>query len=424
MSKSVAVGIAVGAVVVVAAGYAGATAWAGQKTQARYQDQVAKVQSQYPFLKVGEQRYEKGFFTSTSTMSFQIGCAAADGKPAPTIVVVDTIHHGPLAGGAVAAAVIDSQIGLGGEPGQRVAAMFGGAPLTAHTVVGFAGNYSSVVHSSPAKIPVPEGAELAWQGLDGTFEANADASAVSYRLKSPGLALSDPAHGATVRLAALEMRADAKAVPGSGLLKVGKAEGSLGSMEMTMAPPAGSAAAGKPLSASLGAIRFSNETSVTGDLLGGTGTMSGSGAIDGAKIDKFEMKVSMKRIHAPTYQRLMETMSKANPGCDAAGKAAADPAALLAKLQADLVALLQFNPEFSMDSLAIDYAGQHGEIAYSLAMQGVTAAEAQAPLMPLLIQHGHATASARLPVAWIRQLAQASAARLQGGATPDRRWST
>ena len=418
MNKSVGVGVAIGAVVVVGAAYAGATAWAGQKTQARYQEQVAKVQGQYPFLKVGEQRYQKGFFSSTNTMSFQIGCPSADGKPAPSIVVVDTIHHGPIAGGSIAAAVIDSQIGLGGEPGQRAAAMFGGAPLTAHTVVGFAGNYSSTVHSPAAKIPVPAGAEVAWLGLDGTVEGSADARDVSYRMKSPGLSISDPAHGALIKVSALEMHADQKAINGSGLLKVGKADGSLGAMEMTIAPPAGGASAARPMSAMLTAVKFNSETSVTDDLLGGTGTLSGAGAVDGTKIDKVEMKVSMKRIHAPTYQRLVETMSKANPGCDAAGKAAADPAAMLAKLQADLAALLQFNPEFALDQLAVDYGGQRGELAYAVAMQGVTPSEAQTPLMLLLMQHGHATASARLPVAWIRQLSQASSARLQGTA-PD-----
>lgn len=139
----------VGIVVLAGAAYLGATAWGGQKAEARYHEQMARVQARLPFVRVSEDKYAKGFFTSTSTTTLQFGCPTpADAQPM-TATITSTVHHGPLAGGTLAAAVIDSQLHVSGAGAQQVAAAFGGVPLTVHTVVGFAGNASSSFESRP-----------------------------------------------------------------------------------------------------------------------------------------------------------------------------------------------------------------------------------------------------------------------------------
>lgn len=78
------------------------------------------------------------------------------------------------------------------------------------------------------------------------------------------------------------------------------------------------------------------------------------------------------------------------------------------------MALARHNPEVALDKLGIDHGGRHGELSYSLALQGVTAADAQLPPMALLMTHGRARATMRMPVAWIRQLSQEGSSRMQG----------
>lgn len=44
--------VGLGIVVALAAAYAGATAWSGQKTESRYRERLARLQARAPFLKL------------------------------------------------------------------------------------------------------------------------------------------------------------------------------------------------------------------------------------------------------------------------------------------------------------------------------------------------------------------------------------
>ena len=408
---------AVGAALVLVVGYAGATFWTGKVTEKRHAEQLAMVQGEISAARPVERSYQRGFFTSRSTTSFDIGCPAPDGKAALRVTVTDSIRNGPIAGGTLAAAVIDSQVTLGGSEGERINAMFTGAPLTVHTVVGFGGRYTSTVQSKAATMAVGQGVEVSWQGLDGTVEGQSGTSTFTYVLKSPGIAIADPAHGTKVTLAGLDMRAEGGgAVKGALLLGVGKAQGSLESMTIELKLPATTGPASPPMGASLTGLKFVSDTQVANELLANTATFSGAGMINGAKIDRFEMQASMKRLHAPTYQRLVDKLARAGGDCGGAKDAVA--AQMLETLQGDVMALLQHNPEFALDKLTVDHAGQRGEFAYSVGTQGLTAADAQQPLMATLMKGARFTASMRVPVAWIRRAAAEGGSRLQGAVPP------
>ena len=99
----------VGAVVIVAAAWAGGTAWSGKQAEARYHEQIVRAQARLPFLRVVDEKYSKGFLSSTSITTLQFGCTVAGAEaPATTATITSTIHHGPLAGGTLAGAVVDS----------------------------------------------------------------------------------------------------------------------------------------------------------------------------------------------------------------------------------------------------------------------------------------------------------------------------
>lgn len=405
-----------GVVALLIACYAGATAWSGKQAEARHHEYLSRIQREAPFLRVVGQGYQHGFFTATSTTTFEIGCAPAAGRPAPTVVITSTVHHGPFAEGTVAAAVVETQVTLGGAEGARLVAPFGGPPISARTVVGFGGNATSTVKSGAAKIPLPDGVELVWQGLGGTVESGAGTTTFAYHLTSPGLAIADPAHGLSARMAGLDVQSTGAFIGGASRLSTGKAQGTAQTVELIAAMPLPSGGT-KAVKVSMTGLRFDSDASISGDLMTLVSGFGGAALVDGVRIDRFDLRASMKRLHAPTYERIMGSLANAAPGCAPAGKEPT-PAMLMESLDADLMALARFDPEVALDKLTIDHAGGHGEFSYSFGLSGVTAADAELPRLALLTTRGHAKASMRVPMAWLRKLSQESATRLEGRVPP------
>jgi uncharacterized protein YdgA (DUF945 family) len=278
-------------------------------------------------------------------------------------------------------------------------------------VVGFDGRSRSTLASPAARLPIGQGGELGWQGLSGEVEASRDGRSIGYRLKSAGLTVSDPAKQGAVRFGALAFQGDGQALSAGGPLMVGKVQGTLDTMEV-----AGGSGA-EAVKVVFSGLSFSSATRLDGELLGGTSSFAATGSVGDVKLDKVEMTMSMKRLHAPTYQRLMETVTKEVYRCDAAGQAAA-LAGLQGKVQDDLMAILRHGPEISVDRFAVQSGGLTGELSYAVGLEGVTEADAQLPMPALLMTRAQARAAARLPVAWLRQLSHAGASRIQG-AVPD-----
>ena len=396
--------------------YAGATAWSGKQAEVRYREYLGRIQAEAPFLRVAAQSYRHGFFTATGSTTYEIGCAPAAGGTAPTIVIASTVHHGPFADGSVGAAVVDTQISLGGSEGARLSASFGGPPVSVRTVVAFGGNATSTIKSSAAKIPLSDGVELDWQGLAGTIESGIGTTPFAYHLTSPGLALADTAHGFSARIAGFDVQATGAFIGGASRLSTGKVQGTAQAVELSAAMPLPSGGT-KAVKVSMTGLRFDSEASISGELMTLASGFSGAALVDETRIDRFDMKASMKRLHAPTYERMLNRLANSAPGCAPAGKETT-PAMLIESLDADLMALARFDPEIALDKLTIDHAGGHGEFSYSFGLSGVTAADAELPRLALLTTRGRAKASMRVPMAWLRKLSQEGSARLEGSVPP------
>jgi uncharacterized protein YdgA (DUF945 family) len=402
--------IAVGTALILGAGYLGATAWIGQQTELRYREQVAQAQGRLPFVTLGEQTYKKGFFTSTSSTSLQFGCPSAAGEPPPTATITSVIRHGPIAGGRLAAAAIDSQLHIDARSAdaQRLVAAFGAAgPISSHTIVAFDGSATSVVSSPAAELSLGDAASLKWQGLSGELDSNRDGTSVRYRFKGPGLSFAEPAKQVSLRIGAFDLEGDGQAIRPGGSLMAGQVHGTLDAVELAAAE------AGQVYKVALNGLALTSSTSLEGDLLGGTSSFVGTGSFGETRLDKIDMKMSMKRLHAPTYQHLMDTFSKELYRCGTPGKAP-DLAAIEEKTRADVLALLVYGPEMSLDRFAVESGGRTGELSYAFGVAALSEAEAKQPLSLVLMKHVHARAASRLPVAWLRQLSQAGSARLPG----------
>jgi len=181
--------------------------------------------------------------------------------------------------------------------------------------------------------------------------------------------------------------------PGAGELDVVSFE-----MNATAAPERGL----PPVKMALKQLKASSENTLDKELLSNSTKLSASGVINDVRVDKVELLASVKRLHAPTYQRLIQRfMDTSAAACNM--KQSVSPQVMLAQIQQDFGALLPFNPEYSIDKLAVDIDGKRGELSYSVGINGVTPADAQLPMQALVLTKAQLKGQAKLPLAWVEK---------------------
>lgn len=455
MSKKAVLGVLAAAIAVA---YGGSTWYAGSQVKSRYDSAFEELPKQTALVRVIERQYERGFLGAVSTVTLEIGCAAdataattppatpakpaegeqaeadddeeADAKPPKPlrITIRDTIHHGPIAGGSLAAATIDSELVLDAKTQDDLKKVFGEAkPLTSHTKVGFGGAFTTDLVVAPAKLTEEGKGQFAWQGAQARMEVNAARTQVRYDMTMPGLDFSDARTGTTMKMGKLTAKADMDSSAG-WFLSTGKTEGKLDTLELVVRKTGG------PLGASavpadtppkivttvlLQGLDLLGEASIKDGLYASGGTVKGTGKIGETKIDKFELTSSARRIHAATYKKLADAwmQSSAVNGCGKGGSKAAQAAmqALADQLAPDLKAMAKYSPEAGIDKMVVEIDGKRGEISYMAGMAGVTDEDLQLPGTALLMKRGALKANARLPMKWLEKLAETGA---ESGQTP------
>nr|WP_297352885.1 YdgA family protein [uncultured Caldimonas sp.] len=414
----------VGLVAAAAAAYVGGTFYVGQQVQRELQAQSERLTTQVPFIKITEQQYDKGLFSATRTVTMKFGCergdgaAAAPGRPPQSfeLTLRDHIKHGPLIGGTtLGAASIESELVLPPEAEKVLAQMFDNQkPLTITTLVGFDRNYTSRIESPRARLEGGTGQLFVWQGMQATLRGDAAGEALTYDFNMPGFEVSDTNQGMRVSLTDMRWKGEGRRYGDSLFVMTGKDEGQIGLMEMSMRMPMPATGEARPFLFALTDLKFNSQVNVENDLLTTSTTMLGGGSFGGTKLDKLEMVVSLKRLHAPSYQRLMSNLMKQSFSCEGDGEP--DPQAMMATMQEDLMKLLPHNPEYALDKLAVEYGGKRGEISYAVGVKGVTEADAQMPPMALLMTKGEARADVKLPISWIEELLNQAPVRATGTA--------
>ena len=445
MSKKAVLGTLAAAIAVA---YGGSTWWAGSKVKSSYEAALEELPKQTALVRVIDRKYESGFFGAVSTVTFEFGCAAdtaaaakpADAKPAEPgeedddeeaeaesapfkpvrITVRDTIRHGPIAGGTLAAATIDSELVLDVKAQAEAEKLFGKAkPLTAHTKVAFNGGYATDLTVAPIKLAEEGKGQFTWQGAQMRAEMNGARTQVNYSLAMPGLDLTDTRTGVTLKMGKLAGKADMNKSEG-WILATGKTEARLDSFEFAAPKGLGAGGSGKPLPAVLlQNIDMIADANIKDSLYESIGTIKGTGKVGETKIDKFEMTSGGRRIHAAGYKKLADAwmQSAAINGCGKGGSKASQAAmqALMEQLAPDLKAMAKYNPELGLDKMLVEIGGKRGEISYTAGMVGVTDEDLKDPGMALLMKRGVLKASVRLPMQWIEQIAATGA---ESGQTP------
>ena len=412
MKKAVAAGL--GAVLVLGVAYVGASAWAGHRVHAFYAAEIGQLQAQVPALKI-QQQYDKGLWSATSRVTLQFGC---EPKDVLRLTVIDRIQHGPWVGGtSFAAADIDTELQIDGPAGQELAKMLGGAkPLVAHTVVGFGGGYQSDFSSPAGSLQMGEGQLFNWQGLQARVNGRIEGGPMGYELSMPSIELVDVKQGLQLKFAGLKMTGQAEKGD-SVWLSSGRSEGEIGTIEMSAQAPAGSPSHVQAFALALQRMKFNAETRIEKDLLHTSSSFTASGQVGKTKLDRIELQASLKRLHAPTYVKLMEQLMAGGMTCDEKLREA-NAKAMLQDLQQSLLQMLPHNPEYALDKLVVEFGGKRGEFSSAVGVQGVTAEDLKQPLPMLLMEKAVVKTELKLPVAWIEMMAGEASAQSSGKLPP------
>ncbi|MDM0037444.1 DUF945 family protein [Variovorax sp. J22G21] len=406
--------VAAALVVLVGGAYLGATAYTGHRIAAAYDARVAKLEQQLPFLRVVDRQTDKGLFSSTYSGSVRIGCVpdAAGGKAGKPLLIGfrDQVRHGPLPGFAgFGAAVIESQIVLPDEVPEPLRKYLAGMkPQDIRTAVGYGGDYKTALRLPAGDYALPAG-QLSWPEVHATGSGRLDASASAFEGHLPEIAFrgtdNADAKGLNFKLVNLRWQGANKG-EGNFWLRPGTS-----SMEIERLELLGDSG-GKAISAQVGKIKYLTELGADKDLLNAKATITADATLQiGAdakpiQLDNIEFQESIKRLHGPTLQKVLDASMAELSTCGAGGEPAVDSAARGQEMLRMLAQLLPYAPEISVDKLALSYEGQRGELSYAVSAPGLTAKDIEAPgaLQGKLQQNLVLRADAKLPVAWVEQL--------------------
>lgn len=382
--------------------YPAATWYSGQRIQSVLDEQYADMKS-HPSLKVSERTYERGLFSSTEKVSFEMAMpvAAEDGtlqagEPL-RLSMISQIQHGPLPGfKTVAAAMLDSELVLEGEAGAALRESLGGkAPLVARTVVQFDGGGHSAMSSPAFELELPDGTGQALRiGFSG-FKADIDFSAGmrSYTMKgtADGLSMEDP--NMQIALSGLVFDADQhRLFDDEAWLYVGKQRATVASMKAEAKED------GELGDASFLLERLSYDIDMPGkgeylDIK----ALMGTEVLRVADVDygPAHYDFSVKHLHGRTLMDLYRKLLEISSDPAQLAMQAEDPAALFAPLAGPAMTLLAHDPEFSIDR--ISFTSPHGTASLSahVNLKGIEPDELNNPMM--LLAKINAAAEASLP---------------------------
>lgn len=401
---------AAAAVVLLGVAVVGGAAVTGMQARKKLQELPAAWQAQWPLMKVTSQKYERGLFSATNLVTLEFGCKAGS-DPASAITIQQRIKHGPLPGfSSLGAAVIDTELLVPEAERKQVAELIGDkSPLTVHTVVGFGGSTKTQFFIPAINYKAPAGGQVKWQGLSGEVNQSS-AGGVHYDLASPGfsVAAKDEKMAFAMNFNSLRMHGDLADGQGSIWLRPGTGVVELVSFDMDATAPAERGM--PPMKVAFNQLKASAENKIENELLSNATKFSATGTINDVRVDKVEMLASVKRLHAPTYQRLIQRfVDTSTAACDM--KQAVSPQVMMAQMQQDFAALLPFNPEYAIDKLALEIDGKRGELSYAIGINGATAADAKMPLPALLATKAQLRGRALVPAAWVEK----TVARFAGG---------
>jgi uncharacterized protein YdgA (DUF945 family) len=324
-----------------------------------------------------------------------------------TITFRDTIAHGPFPGLAGAGlARIDTQIVLPPETPEALRKwMEGMKPDAIRTTIAFDGAAATNVNLPAGEIKAGE-AGAHWKPVRFSARVNGARTHLSYDFDLPELAAEVSKGEDAMGFKLVNLHTQDTGEITNLLMTDGTGSGTLDSLQFTVAKAG--------VLVDLHQLKFDSSAKTENDLLGSTGSLTGALDVKAGdkqfKFDKIELQASMKRIHAPTLQKI--TLGLWGEMGNICRKTPEELGQSLQAKQAEMLLglkdLLAHDPEYAVDKIALTWEGKEGQVSYSVAAHGITAEDLQqtdpAQLMGLMNKLT-IKSSAKLPMAWLDKIA-------------------
>lgn len=390
-----------------------AAAWyLGSQVESTLSAQYQQAET-LPYLKVVERTYERGVFSATESVTIELFGAMMqmmqqanpDAPPAEPMRIRfrSQIQHGPFAGGALAAAVVDSQLVFDATTQAEVAKLFGSnTPLTSHTVFKLDGSGTATVLSPAFATQVPnpdtgEAVNIAWEGIRATVDFAPGMTRYTMTGDAPRLEVKDPA-GAHMVMSGLRFTGEQQRLfDDEPLLFSGQQRITIDAVQMNIPEEDAGQVSFKQ-------ITYDVDMPAEGDFIDMVAKM-GAQTVDigGTNYGPAHYDVSLKHLHARTVAKLYRVLLEAYSSPAMIGPNA-NPQLALAPLAGPAMELLGHNPVVALDRLSFTTPHGNAHLDLRAAAPGITPdAMANPGLLMAVLDAG---ANIALPEALLLSLAK------------------
>ena len=443
------------AVALVVAGYGAGTWYSGDQTQKAFAEAAAELRHAVGKEAVVTESYEKGFFSSQAKWVLEwtpppakTDAAETDGgeaKPAAPatpskpmrLVMNSDIRHGPLAGGKLAAAVVESRFALEGLD-EQAKQPFAKASMPTLTGVRHYSGSSDWLFALQAGEAADKGVTVRWADMAYDVSLASDQKTIRGEFKWPELVIAGLSKPAAEDELDLELEEDdeeaaseakaavAAATPAEQMTIAVKGMGGSfntvmidglwgvgpGKMQMQVASAQviNQKADGQPETVAE-FIDITADTTMEADAktLSISNHVKSVGRIGPLAFESLGYEEKIQRLDLDalrSFQQMLLEGYRQGGLAKALEPSEEQMAALMEKSAPQLVAAL---PAYQM-KLKASYQGNAGEVEYGAEVLKAPSAEqvAETGWMPALLKGSALNASARLPKAWLANIAKAS----------------
>ena len=392
-----------------ACAWAGLTTYSGRSIERNLNAKYDKL-AELPFVKIRERKYDRAFASSTGEYTLTIGMpdkalpSENGAKAAFDVKIRHQIAHGPIAGSALAAARIDTEIVIPEAIRSKIDALFDDRkPLSIRTTVGFGGSSSTTLDIAPVKIDEaiaarlgtdsvagtvnwPAGSTFDWQGMTVVSDANADQSQIDYKGRFGAVTMVEPGGG---RLATSEASMEGRSKRIEGWLYDDDSRMKMQSISLDLpAVSHGGASRSDRRSREANAIRMTEivgrtTMSVDDGYLGQKQLLEvGRLSFNDRDLGKLNYDTSVERLHLRTMIDAVKAAATPDTFACISGPDAQVPTCIepvLAGLKTAVFEMLRHNPAFAVDRLSLTVPEGEMRIDYKLKIGAIEEADLDRP---------------------------------------------
>jgi uncharacterized protein YdgA (DUF945 family) len=385
--------------VVVVGTWMGVALWSGSQATRRLEAQASEWAALSPHAKLVKQQTSSGLFSSTHEATLQLGCLPpSPGQTTRTPLLVSVrsvVHHGPLPGGGLGVATIDSELLTPSVWRADVEKLIGKQPpLRAHTRVGIRGDVVSQLTLAGVRFHDPEQGGFRSEPVRAELSTSAlpdDQGNDSYVLDIPtiDLTVSGP-DSSTLQVKVGRVLGElvlGKRVEPKLWLRPQQTTAFVTSVSIDGSV---AGAPGKPAvrsRASWDGIKLTSASTLAEGMLTSQASWVTRGKVNDFAIDKVELSSSLKNLDAAALSRVLDALFGATLSCEGSARAPG-LGTIVPALQKELSALIVHNPELAVDNFEIYIGDKRAKLAYSAGTSDIVAADRETPVLLLLAQKG------------------------------------